>query len=151
MQNKTNYFLPIIGFSLLYSSFSMAAELGTYCWSGAGKDGLSLRTSLSASSSGDYYSLIGTFSYNYEGKGHSSNVSGSGSMMNGSQLNAGLNLAGDSQEMTLLKNNGYDLLLNLDNLSGQVIFTTGKTDSLCDGEQYSSSCTVSVPVTLTDC
>ncbi len=150
MQQKIKSILYILGLSLFTTSYSHAAELGTYCWSGSGKDELKLSTSLSASSSGEYYSVIGTFSYTYEGMSHTGNAAGSGHIM-GDKVDLGINLTGDTPEMTLIKNKGYNLMLNLNDLSGQLSFTTGKTDSLCEGEQYSSSCTVSVPVTLTAC
>lgn len=121
-----------------FVSSSQAAELGTFCWSGSGEDGLQVNTSLSASSNGQYFSLNGMFSYTYEGLSHSSNVSGSGHLM-GDKANLGINLTGDSPEMTLLKNNGYNLMVDLNDLSGDLSFSTGKTDSLCDGEVYSSS------------
>lgn len=151
MQQKIKSILYILSISLFASSYSYAAELGTYCWSGSGKDGLKVSTSLSASSSGEYFSVIGMFSYTFEGNSHSSTASGSGHMMNDTQAKLGLNLTGDAPEMTLLKNNGYNLMLNLNNLSGQLSFTTGKTDTLCNGDQYSSECTVTVPVTPTAC
>ena len=151
MQQKIKKILYIISISFFASSYSNAAELGSYCWSGSGKGDIKVNTSLSAASSGDFYSVIGLFSYTFEGISHSSTVSGSGAMMDNSQVKLGVNMTGDAPEMTILTNNGYNLMLDLNNLSGQLSFTTGKTDTLCDGEQYSSSCIVTIPMTAVAC
>ena len=150
MQQKIKSILFILSISLFATSSPYAAELGTFCWSGSGKDNLTVSTSLSASSSGEYFSVIGMFSYTHEGISHSSNASGSGHIM-GNKVNLGIDLMGDTPEMTLLKNNGFNLMVNLNDLSGNLSFTTGKTDTLCDGDVFSSTCTVTIPVTPVTC